>query len=290
MSTKAFFFWLVVAACLVGVVSRRLELWTLALPCAMLVMLFIVTPLRIRSKQWKPALPIFEPIDFASDVSVGGGALLRASRRASAQLAPEGFIPRGHFHWSNHPPPAAGSVAFLENPRRQETAKLIVVRTSRRTAVVLAFFTRFEDGSEVAATNNPHPSVLPAAPCRTSLWLPEIQDARALYQIHKQAADRLGMGKQRVLDAGDPAAVLRDATTRVQARVAEAGYYYLDEDGERYWLTCKGAFLIAWKLTWPIKVVYRAIRRRRTWKLLRKLGIDPHATLAHVASTTLGDK
>lgn len=49
MSTNTFFFWLVLAACVTGVVSGRLELWTLALPCAMLVMLFIVTPLRILS-------------------------------------------------------------------------------------------------------------------------------------------------------------------------------------------------------------------------------------------------
>jgi hypothetical protein len=277
MTANTFFFWLVAAISVLGVVSGRLEPWAIVLPCGMLATLFIVTPLRIRSKQWKPAHPIFEPIDFESDVSVGGAALLRASRRVTAELAPQGFVTRGHFRWANHFPAAAGFVGLLENPQTKETARLIVAQSARRTDVVLAFFTRFDDGSEVATTNHRRPSGLPGAAWRTGLWLPEIRDARALYEVHKQVVDRLGIAKKRALNPGDAATVLRDSTSREQARFAQAGYYYLDEDGERYWFTCKGAFLVAWRLTWPINVLYRAGRRRQTRKLLRELGINLRA-------------
>jgi hypothetical protein len=269
------FYWSVMLALLaLGVVSGSLE--SLGLAGFMLVYLFLVPPLRLRSRLWQPARPIYEPIDFDVDVSLGGDTLFQASRETIAKLAPEGFIVRGHFRRANQPPLVAGFVSLFENPRRQETARLVVARTRARSEVMLVFFTRFEDGTEVRTGNNRQLTGFPRPASETGIWLPHIRDAWALYQIHKLAADQLGAGKKRVLDTRDAATVLRETTRQEISGFVDAGYYYLDDEAEKYRFTWKGAFLITWRLMWPVSMVYRALRRRRTMKQLHELGIDLH--------------
>jgi hypothetical protein len=54
-----------------------------------------------------------------------------------------------------------------------------------------------------------------------------------------------------------------------------AGYYEADEERGLVRPTWKGAVLITWRLLWPVKPLYRAVRRRATHQLFERFGVSP---------------
>jgi hypothetical protein len=56
--------------------------------------------------------------------------------------------------------------------------------------------------------------------------------------------------------------MFREQNRRTLARQAELGYYFLDESGENYRLTWRGAFRSTWRMLWPLKQI--VLRRQES--------------------------
>jgi hypothetical protein len=222
-------------------------------------------PVRVRLNNWHSADSGFEPCE--------GDDLAPGVARRVADLRDLGFVVRGHWRLTGHSI-ATGQVTLMEHPQTWDVAKVIVTAAGTRRSVTLLFQTRFEDGTEVGAANNPVTVGLPSLPETTYVWLPEVRDARRLYHVHEQVRDHLGAGKKRLPVGPDPADFLSEGRERILAHHAATGYFYLDETRGVYRPTWKGAVLMTWRLLWPIRPLYRAWRRRPTRKLLRELGVS----------------
>jgi hypothetical protein len=235
---------------------------SLALP---LLLPFLAGPVLMRARSWQSVDPVYTP-----DVE---NRLPATARRAAADLRVLGFEDRGTWRHDGAAR-ATGRVILLEHPRTRDVARVTVVTALGRQSIVLGFQTRFADGTEVWTANNRTLTGFPPLPEVTVAWLPEFRDAVALYRIHAQLRDALGGASARIGIGADPAAFLRDVSTRSLANWVATGYYALDAVGGVVRPTWKGAVLITWRLLWPVKPLFRARRRRATRELLDRLGIS----------------
>jgi hypothetical protein len=225
---------------------------------------FVLGPVRMRARSWQSADPVYVPDD---------EGLLPPAACLAADLRSLGFEHRGT--WQHHGAAlATGRLILLEHPRTRDIAKVLVVTARTRKSVSLVLQTRFADGTEVVTANNRVIAGFPALPEVTVAWLPEFRDAESLYRVHAQLRGALGGAQERVGIGDDPAAFLRDGSVRSLANWVATGYYALDPVRGVVRPTWKGAALITWRLLWPVKLLFRARRRRATQLLLDHLGIS----------------
>jgi hypothetical protein len=217
-----------------------------------------------RMRHWHDAVSEFEPC--RSD------SLAPGVTQIVDDLQQLGFRIRGYWRHSGHSR-ARAVMAVLEHPRTYDVAKPLITSAGKRSHVTLLLQTRFDDGTEVNTGNNVLTIGLPALPGHTGLWLPQVRDSRELYRIHEQVSRRLEAGKTRIAIGPDPEAFLIEGRDRVLAHHVATGYYYYDRNHDVLRPTWKGAFLMTWRLRWPVRPLFFARRRRRTQKLLRELGI-----------------
>jgi hypothetical protein len=224
--------------------------------------------IRIRFRHQHSADPEFEPCE--------PDYLAPEASRMVGDLSDLGFVFLGHWQHTGHSH-ATGEVTLMEHPQTLDLARVVVVMTATRQQVVLIFQTRFADGTEVATANQQVAAGLPTPPEITGLWMPEVRDAVRLYHLHAQLRDSRGAGKKRLAIGPDPTAFLRATALRVNRHHVETGYTFLDEPHGVYRPTLKAALLMTWRLSWPVRPLYRAWRRRRMRMLLDELGIDPES-------------
>jgi hypothetical protein len=237
------------------------------LGCLVLPLLvpFVTRPIRMRVWSWQATDPVYTWDDERR--------LPPAVRLTAADLRSLGFEDRGTWRHDGGAL-ATGQVILLEHARTRDVARVMVVTALRRQSVMVAFQTRFADGIEVWTANNRVPTGYPPLPGVTVAWLPEFRDAASLFRVHAQLGDVLGGARERVGVGDDAAAYLRDVSVRSLANWVATGYYALDAGRGVVRPTWKGAALITWRLLWPIKVLFRARRRRVTRQLLDRLGIS----------------
>ena len=96
-----------------------------------------------------------------------------------------------------------------------------------------------------------------------------MNDLATLYRLHAFRADRAVPPEARALP--DPAKIvpyLRDQNRQALRYQVQAGYFSFDDPSAQFRRRLKGAFLITWKLLWPLR--HRA-KRRNERKLRRDL-------------------
>src|SRR5262249_33660943 len=133
----------------------------------------------------------------------------------------------------------------------------------------------FSDGTWLATGNSRMARAIPSLRARRgSMSFPWITDPGELYEIHAASVAHYAADGIPVEPATqDPAEFLRSSIRRELAEFAEVGYTRLVEARGIHRYTWKGAFLMAWKLTWPIKAIREWSRRRKGSRMLRELGL-----------------
>jgi hypothetical protein len=56
-------------------------------------------------------------------------------------------------------------------------------------------------------------------------------------------------------------------------RLIRTGYYRSPDRGGKCWMTVKGAYLMTWRLLWPVKQLRQLGRRVGGWWVIRGLGV-----------------
>jgi hypothetical protein len=229
-----------------------------------LILPFVLAPVRMRSRSSQLACPVYTPEETP---------LSPAVTKIAAAVRELGFKELGTWRQTVSSL-GTGWVTLLEHPRTLDAAKVVRVVVLGRTAITLAFQSRFDDGSELITANNRVPTGYPRPPGLTAAWLPDLLDSKELYAVHNQLRDAVGGVRQRIGIGPDVTGYLRSSAERIHANWVATGYYTLDNSPGMIRPTWKGAILLTWRLVWPLKHLFRARRRGATRRLLAEHGVS----------------
>jgi hypothetical protein len=275
---------LTLGALLLIVAMIALELWLFRVLHAerslfLLLVTFLgfavfVIPIFVKGTHRHSNDPRFEPID--PDCEQVPLRVAESIAETVPKLEALGFRSLGHFRNERSVPNVGAYVSLFENPGARRTAHPFTVFGVRHVSTVLSFKTEFTDGTTLITANSRMPKVFPSGLYREgSMSFPWITDPGQLYQVHEASVVHYASdGIPITADILDPVEYLRASSRRELARFAGAGYYRLDEASQVYRLTWMGAYLMSWKLLWPIKPIRQMLRRRKAASMLRELGLD----------------
>jgi len=133
--------------------------------------------------------------------------------------------------------------------------------TNRRPVGLLEFNTRLQDGTEISTINTSTVHVFYDLPEKVLTRVPHLKDAASLFRVHQYIV-RQRHSPAMLTEPGTEADSFRKEINHSLARQAEMGYYFLDESGQNYRLTWKGAFRSSWRLLWPTKQILQRRQER----------------------------
>jgi hypothetical protein len=252
-------------------------IWLLFVPIAVVLIVYVVLPLRLRRKMWHAAHPKYVPTQVEHLTPLAQEGI----RRLVHELAPDGFTVAANLHLAagSGVSNTAGVIVLLVN--RQEQAQIsgisAVSGANAHWAVVAT--TLFADGSRIVTANSSHVSGHPRNPSVDVINVPWIRNTRRLYAIHRARVAASSRASQpRVLpDPGREAAFLEDQWRDEMQRLQRGGYYWLDDSPERYRMTLKGAYIMTWRLLPPFRQLRMALAQRKARRVLRALGFADEA-------------
>jgi hypothetical protein len=204
------------------------------------------------------------------------------------QLRPAGFEPVTGLAMPDQTPNVKAIMLVLANRPAKDSAFVtiayarVVTQGSaewQKKSYSVEFVSNFRDGTAVHTTNTRTPAVMAPWPGHAMARFPDVQNARRLYRLHRGLVARAPSPGQvfRVDEEfrGDAAAaVAASAVEQLEAQVP-AGYMYLAPDEGVYRPTWKGAFLMTWRLLWPVTALRRTALDRRARRLMAELEAEP---------------
>lgn len=233
---------------------------------------FLIAPFLIRFKNSQAAYPEFVPVaawSLPPDVAQHFAVFVQA-------MFAEGFALVGYLYQSNQ---VSNVTLFMAVMKRAETADMACMADITSTsggvstnALVAEVCTDLEDGTEISTNNFQYASAFKDNPQRKLFRFPEVRNPRSLYQLHRKLRQRCAPNAQGVLPSeGRDLFHLSNSMTREMRKQVEFGYYYLDETNEVYRPTWKGAFIMTWKLAWPVGAIRKAWMKRKAQTIIRSL-------------------
>jgi len=238
---------------------------------------FVLGPFLVRRNVRQKARPELQALDTESGELPA--EVYQHFLRTVEVLKEDGFRVCGYYRQAGQATRVTLYLALFKNDAQHDlglgAAMYAAVKgqSSLRTSFV-AFSTHFRDGLQVNTGNTAQLGVHAEVPTRKGKTFPDVTDPRRLYRIHRALCSRWGRAETEPLpaDAELPARVAQNMAGELQDQAA-AGYYYLDSAGGCFRPTWKGAFLMTWKLCWPVTSIRKALRASRNAVLLRELGV-----------------
>lgn len=240
---------------------------------AALLLPFVAAPIFVRFQSTHPTTPQFEPTSLAQlppDVA-------ESFNRFIHTMNADGFIFLGYFRQLAYMKGVGFYLALLKNPATGEMVYIIEMFAKKGLASVrqshFEFCSEFSNGVEITTNNGQQPRIHKSTPEMQLFMFPEVNNPRLLYQLHRRLCDRFAPGAQNVMPAdGAEAFILSYGTVKDIRRQAEYGLYYLDEKAGVFRPTWKGAYLMTWKLAWPVGPMRKAAMRRSSRATMKSLG------------------
>jgi hypothetical protein len=205
------------------------------------------------------------------------------------QVRPAGFEPITGLALPNPMSSVKSIVLFLVNRQTKDYAYATgtyagttadadaeTPAASSLQAFWVEFVSHFRYGPRLRTNNSASDlgAVCPRGKQPTSQF-PEVEDAGRLYRLHQALVARSGMrDKVFRLDEefqGNAVAAVGAFMVEAFAETVGPGYMYLSPGDRAYRPTWKGAFLMTWKLMWPMTAIRRAARNRTARRLLAEL-------------------
>jgi hypothetical protein len=167
-------------------------------------------------------------------------------------------------------------ILLLVNRATNETAvvfdMLATSGVSSTHRLVMDFGTELSNGVEVCTSTGGDPFPYRKNPDKHIYKFPEVKNPWALYNLHRQMVSRhAAPGVYAFLPTpGNEVNAMSASMTKTLMKQAEFGYLYLDERGEFFRPTCKGAVLMTWKMAWPAGMISRALIKRRARRMMKQ--------------------
>jgi len=200
--------------------------------------------------------------------------------RRIAEFANLGFELVGTFDCGALTSDTRSYVAYFCNHATNEFANVTAMARPNGPASYIEFSSQFSNGRSIETNTNAILPLLPANPNHQVFRFESIDEPRTLLQVHRQVVEKYAPG---LCPLGEP----RDTEIQRYARIVEgcgprlaaAEYMTLDDGGEAFRLTWKGAVRMAWLGLWPVTFVRRAIHRHAMQSELKSLQTRAEAAL-----------
>jgi hypothetical protein len=247
-----------------------------------LLLPYVAGPLLIHRTMKLSAEPRLIP--FALDHPSLPPEVARDFETVTDQLGPAGFEPVAGLALPEQTPKVRAILLLLANRTTRDVAMVSAMYAENasgppRRVFYVEFVSRFRDGTVVLTNNSPQPGAFGPRPTHTVGRFPAVKEADRLYRLHQALAERHPSGVK-VLRLDEEFA--GDARTAVAASLVEemeaqltTGYLYLSPQDNVYRPTWKGAFLMTWKLMWPMKAIRRVLQEREAARLMADLAVQP---------------
>jgi hypothetical protein len=247
-----------------------------------LLLTYVGGPLLIHRTMRLPTEPRLIP--FALDHPSLPPEDARDFQAVADQLRPAGFEPVAGLAAPEQAPKVRAILLLLANRKARDLAMATTMYADStagppRRSFYVEFVSRFRDGTVVLTNNTSQAGVFGPRPTHTAGYFPAVKEADRLYRLHQQLVARHPAGAKVLrLDeefGGDArAAVAASMVEEMEAQV-KIGYLYLSTHEQVYRPTCKGAFLMTWKLLWPLNAIRKARRERAAARLTAELTLQP---------------
>ena len=233
---------------------------------------FVVAPTIFKLSSWMAANPQF----LFSDIKYFPKHTISYFSSMIQSLESEGFVVASHLCQRDMAPGATGYITILIHYANKDSAALVHMRAENDALAIetsyLEFNSGYADGCEINTNNCSDLNVFKQVPEIRVFRFPDVKDPRRLYSLHRELSARYGSNAEKTVPSkGMEVMYISSSTIRDIAKQAEFGYYYLDKENERYRPTWKGAFLMTWKLAWPIYPIRKSMLRNREKALLKSL-------------------
>lgn len=191
---------------------------------------------------------------------------------AVGQFRSEGFTVVANVHQTKGVQGIRAVQILMTDAAGDRVVILATLSATTRT-LALAVRSEFADGTQLTSSASPSAGFYPPNPLDQPINARWLRDGRALCEFHRRRLRALGRDHTPRAEppAVDEVGMVQREWDRELRRYQQIGYNYIDRSGEVCWLTWKGAFLAAWRLTEPLKS--RRQRRieskaRREWTAL----------------------
>jgi hypothetical protein len=234
---------------------------------------YVFAPLLVFFVQKQTADSSFDrlsPDAFPPDM---GGFLSQVTGR----LASQGFTPSAYLRKIDAASGVVAHAMTLTNEATRESAAVIGVRSSKTPAraakLHVEFCTEFVSGEEISTQNCSFAFITKPHPMRQQFRFPEVKDPLMLYGLHRQVVERhRPRSEPFVPTRGTEHLHAAHSYEKGMKRQEAFGYVYLDAASGAYRPTLKGAFLMSWKLVWPVKQLRESSAKRKAAELMRGMG------------------
>lgn len=231
--------------------------------------MYFVAPLFVLATQRQAANPQFQP--YGTTLQAPGFKFLTDS---AARIQNLGFDLVGYFGLIGQTTNVTVILAYLIHRQNGDGAIVVMVRSNAGASTqMVEFATRFVDQGSLTTGNSKVPGVYSRPRHKPVYHFPWIHDPARLYQLHQHLIqrDKAGMQKDYV-KPGAEVERLSDGMRREMAEQLNPGLLRLDQTGQWYRPTLKGAYLMSWKLLPPCKQIRLALRNSSRRRIEKALG------------------
>jgi hypothetical protein len=239
-----------------------------------LILQYIYCPIVIYFKHYHLANPQFIPIE----IEAARWQLPASYYEHIDTLQALGFTPVAHLFTDGQVDSTTVFLTLFMNSIHRETAMVTQIECQmpfyQSSAHYIEFCTEFDDGYELNTNNFHLPNAYRSIPEKEVYRMRKIKDPQTLYSIHRYLVGEKP-GVVRILpSAGNEVHKLCLSIQRDLNKQVEVGNLYLDEVSQKYRPTWIGAFLMTWKLVWPIRLIRQYLEDTRNERLVKHLKSD----------------
>ena len=238
----------------------------------MVVYPYVVGPLVVRLSHKLAARPQVEQVGadaFCPELAAYFG-------RFAACVAPLGFVPAAYVRVTDAATRTEVRALLLTNESARESAAAFELQGTgpvQSFSRHVEFCTEFVNGDEIGTHNFGTAFVFKPHPKKRLFRFPAVQHPPTLHRAHRRLVERHRPAAEPFVPSrGTEHLHLAHSFEKTYRRQVEFGYFFLDEAAGVYRPTLKGAFLMSWKLAWPVKQAREALARRSATVMLRQLG------------------
>jgi len=190
-----------------------------------------------------------------------------------------GFSPRVYFRNTGQVPNVVSYYTLWVNEKTKDYAIAALMNVNRsiikRQIPLISIISEYIDGTKVYTHNSSQPAIFKRRPNRKVRHIPKCGDVTLLFQIHNKFIDELGINLAKTPPAeGNEEFYFYKATVMEFEEQIKAGYYYFDPKSDKYKLTIKGSYVVAWKLIWPMKQIRMYLLKNKAEKYIGEINKD----------------
>lgn len=158
---------------------------------------------------------------------------------------------------------------FVHDEKKLSILLTQISTSNVQTLIYVEVSQHFEDDTTIDVLNASMDSVFPPSPKKVTFPFPDIKSVSELVFItEKIIASYLSPKTPTTLPKGRELETIADYLNKEQDELIKKGYLQKDaKDGLRE-MTLKGAYLLTWKLLWPVKQIRRAQKQSFVKKIL----------------------